>query len=1105
MSNLRRLSLVLAVSVLFNVGLTALWLRARRAAILPSVAKVTLREEKTESPTVDVQFTTDMPTGKVDPSNPPVLFTPPVAGKSTYTWQSPRLLAVSLDDSVLTPGKTYQTRARDGLQDARGLVVDARARPFVSPALRLTGPIEVERVSENSTRLVLPLNGLVFPRNLASKTTLSYMWQDKPATSTTSTVQAEYAHRAILMVNHPPGLKKATVRIAAKLKAKDADIGTLEEIEQEIKLVPHLRFTRAWCPSRNSRELSIRFSTTTRLKQEGLSERIEISPPARVSIATGYRGLTLSGGDLKPRTFYRITFRKGIQGLLSTVLEEDTTFTVITGRFSPSLEFLSSGPLLPRSRKAELLARLSSVEEATFTAWRVYPRNYVEYFTRDWYSRYSSGRHASYGTQLRSVTFKPQMEGGKQEVRTVPLDELLQGQTTGLFVIEGKTGDNDKRNRRRVILTDIGLGVVQDRDSILVWALSLADGTPLANCQIDIYTDKNLPIGSARTGRNGTALITHGKLPKGEAPYLVTARLGDDASMLLLDGSGDHNQVPFALKGRPYPKHAYEAFVYTERGICRPGERIIAAALVRDDGRLRSAADLPVELRVRDPLGRVLRRIPRTLNADGFATARFEIPFDARTGGYSIQVAMPGDGPVWGETRFTVGCYRPDQIRTTFELDKPQYEIPKEKITATLDGRFYFGPPASDCQANFRWEFTQRPFRPKGYEDYTFGDEQRGALRSAGDRVKAKTDEKGRAQLVFLPKPKGLPAAAWGIGLTAELIAPSGATVSARQNATLHVYPFYLGIKRLWKREEPPKGNILRFSWAAVSPAGKEVAPGEKVSCELHRHEYIYTLRERSHGFVREWAERWVPVAKGEVPNSTTGARGTFTVPAPRAGSYRLTITGRDNVSASTRFWYSAGDAEFARPASPTALLLETDKPAYAPGETAMVSFHSPVAGQALLCLSGKTALRTVPIAVQAGRNVVPLPLPATVPYASLFVSATVVCRFKDGHDATRRLFGLGRITLVQDKRRLDVALDVAATARPNGKLPVTIRLRSGDVPSRGTVQLLAVDEGVLALTAYRTPDPFAHFFGPRSCSLTFADAYNQVFTDLSGEYGDAS
>ena len=211
-SNLRRLSLVLAVSVLFNVGLTALWLRARRAAILPSVAKVTLREEKTESPTVDVQFTTDMPTGKVDPSNPPVLFTPPVAGKSTYTWQSPRLLAVSLDDSVLTPGKTYQTRARDGLQDARGLVVDARARPFVSPALRLTGPIEVERVSENSTRLVLPFNGLVFPRNLASKTTISYMWQDKPATSTTSTVQAEYAHRAILMVNHPPGRFPGSLR-----------------------------------------------------------------------------------------------------------------------------------------------------------------------------------------------------------------------------------------------------------------------------------------------------------------------------------------------------------------------------------------------------------------------------------------------------------------------------------------------------------------------------------------------------------------------------------------------------------------------------------------------------------------------------------------------------------------------------------------------------------------------------------------------------------------------------------------------------------------------------------------------------------------------------
>lgn len=1101
MFTVRRLSIALALSLLLNGVIATLWWQARRAAILPGVARVEADTGEDGQSILTVQFSSDM---RLDEEAVPVELTPPVAGDVASHWETPRLLRLEFPDNNLIPGKTYLLSPREGQTDARGLPLAQRSTPLMSPPLCQTQPVQIERVSATSSRLQFTFNGLVFPEDLARRVTVTYRRSGKQETIRAEAVQAEYTHQPILTLHHPDLLAEATLAMAPGLKAKDGDCGIEEETLETIKLVPHLEISRVWCPEWESGQLSIRIQSTAAIERDGLQEKIEITPPAEFEIQQEWEGLRLLG-NFAPRTFYRIVFRQGIRGVMATTLEADTTFTVVTGRHAPALNFLTSGPLLPRSRKTELHVRLDSVQEATFTAWRVYPRNYVDYLRGEW-GWWRRGRQERYGTKLHSVTFTPRLkEGVIGEVRTVPLDELLAGETTGLFVIEADGGAYCAQDVRQIILTDIGLGVVQESRGLLVWALSLADGHPLADCTVKAYSSKDKELGTAQTDATGAALIEYGALPEDESLYLVTAQRGDDLSMLTLDRGTYHNQIPFALNGRPYPQHAYEAFVYTERGICRPGERIIASALVRDDAGLQAAAGLPVELRVLDPLGRVLRRIPRVLDADGFATARFEIPFDARTGGYTVQAAMPGNGSVWGETRFTVGCYRPDQIRTTLQLDRPAYQQGVDSVQAVLDGHYYFGPPAADCPVAFRWDYRQLPFAPQAYADYTFGDAGRRSAKPDGETEKEKTNEQGRANFTFRPTPKGLPAAAWGLTLTAELVAPSGVTVSTTESAVLHHYPFYLGVKPLWQPDAPPANGILTFAWVAVAPDGQSVTPPAAVSCELSRHEYAYVLRQDGPNYIRDWTEQWIPVAKGAVPESQTAASGTFTVACPCPGSYQLILQTRDNVRTTYTFWYSAGNGEFARPASPTALELTTDQAAYQPGTTARVSFSSPFAGQALVCLSGQRTIQTVAVPIQAGTNTVDLPIPPTVPYGSLFVSATLVGPPKDGHDATQRYFGLGRLTIVQDDRRLNVVLAAPDEVRPGSPLPVRLTLRSGETPAAGTVQVLAVDEGVLALTAYRTPDPFAYFHGPRSCSLRFADVYDQIFPDLSGQFGDAS
>jgi uncharacterized protein YfaS (alpha-2-macroglobulin family) len=108
------------------------------------------------------------------------------------------------------------------------------------------------------------------------------------------------------------------------------------------------------------------------------------------------------------------------------------------------------------------------------------------------------------------------------------------------------------------------------------------------------------------------------------------------------------------------------------------------------------------------------------------------------------------------------------------------------------------------------------------------------------------------------------------------------------------------------------------------------------------------------------------------------------------------------------------------------------------------------------------------------------------------------------GPDDGAPAFRVGSVQLVADVSDRHLTVQVkpdAAVKRPGDQLEVSFDVRDGKKrPARAELTVFAVDEGVLSLTGYRTPDPFARMYAPVGLSVWTIDARGRLAREASGE-----
>ena len=531
-------------------------------------------------------------------------------------------------------------------------------------------------------------------------------------------------------------------------------------------------------------------------------------------------------GDFKPGKAYTVTIRKGLRaGRL--VLPRSARRRVIFPDIPPEFRFLGEGFYLPRSMPPVLTLKSINLSKATVNLTKLYPQNVVE-FVRDGYLDYMPA--------FTGKRFPPkviQIKGERNRWTTTRLDlaKLLGKAPLGTFCVTVSNPERVWQNEQVLLqITDLGLVSRCSDKNILVWVVSLTTGTPVEGSSVRLLSRTNRVIAEGKTNEKGVVLF-EGPFEKTaeEEPFLVEAKLGDDQAFLSLSRMLAQ-QEDGSFGRRDYPKGSYEAWVWTERGVYRPGEVVNVYAVVRDRY-MSSSKSFPVRFEIVRPDRKTWKIFNTKLSSDGTCHASFSFPKYVPTGPYRIRVLGPEESVI-GSRKILVEEIKPDRLRVRAYIEEKELRG-GEKAHLHVSALHFFGKPASGNTVQAYLELIPTSFRPEGCKSYKFSNsEAENKDQSLSFLLGTKKlDENGEA--VFeVELPAGpLCSQVYTAIFSCSVIEEGGRAVTCKVFKPLHLYEAYLGVAL--KTPSPSVGREVTFSIVALNPEGAPSSISQAVVLSL--------------------------------------------------------------------------------------------------------------------------------------------------------------------------------------------------------------------------------------------------------------------------------
>jgi uncharacterized protein YfaS (alpha-2-macroglobulin family) len=582
-------------------------------------------------------------------------------------------------------------------------------------------------------------------------------------------------------------------------------------------------------------------------------------------------------------------------------------------------------------------------------------------------------------------------------------------------------------------------------------------------------------------------------------PYLITVAAGSDFCFLELT----RRQIAtsdFEVDGAAFLEHGYEAFLYNERGVYRPGETAHLAGIVRSEN-MAVPTPFPVLLRVKGPDERILEEQRATLNEQGGIEFSISIPDYAKTGKY-VAMLLIGENDEIGRTNFNVEEFVPDRMKVTLATKKDEYQ-PGETIAIDVEAMTLFGPPASGRRVQADIEIESFTFSPTKWKSFTFHDEKKSFEKIRTDLGDQVLDDNGRFQYTYaLPKDFDVPSALRGI-LSSTVLEPGGRGVSAYRSVIIHPYQAYVGLRQAKEGyAEPNQRTDMEF--IVLNPDEQPVS-GRKVEVTFYRiywHSILKKVDAQGHyRYTSEEVEDQV-----DQFTVTSGANiGNFAVTPEEYGRYR--VVAKDMASgASASLWFYASGWGYAPWAmdNPDRIELDLDKEKYLPGDKAKVQVRAPFAGKLLLTVEREKILSQRMVTLT--ENTATLEIPITDQFKpNAFISAHLIRSTESlERDTPVRAFGVVPLMIDNSANKLNVELNAPDEIRPNSKLTVDFKV-SGQNAGTPFVTMAAVDEGILQLTDFQSPDAHGYFFGKKRLAVETHDIYGVVLPEIKAGASSAS
>ena len=669
-------------------------------------------------------------------------------------------------------------------------------------------------------------------------------------------------------------------------------------------------------------------------------------------------------------------------------------------------------------------------------------------------------------------------------------------------------------------ITDIGVTFKTSRENILVWATSLQDGAPKANAKVELRDQKNRILWTGITDGQGVAIAP------GLSQLKVTPKYRWDRPVVYAFISSENGDAVIASNWNdgiePWRFNINFAYnsednnfltsIFTDRGIYRPGEKVYVKGLTRQQKNgqwtlptLKEGTLTVTNSREEEILKKTIPYI-----SNGSFDFSFELPEESVTGSWDIHFAAAND-QARSDYSFRVEAVKQADFAVHLHSLKENY-VGGEKAEFSGSAEYLFGAPVAEGKAKWTLRMSNAWFRPDGYDEYEFTpyflqNEQEDSNKIL---VESSGTLNAQGQIHF---ETNLPKVTQRQLIYAELgvQAPTGEQLFSRTQIPLNPADFYIGAKMdRWAVEQGEKASA---NLIALTPEGKPFGPVQ-IKVEIEKEEY-FSVRKMGLAGRLEWVSdrklKKIDTQKFTIPQQ--GADFAF-VPK-EAGMYRVILSAKDKQGREVRSGYTLtayGQGEaYWRQNDDDILLLKQDKDEYIAGETARIVVQSPYKqATALVTIERNGVLAHWVKQIHSGADYVDIPIkPEYAP--NVFVNVTLVsgrsekpAYDKDGLDLAKPQGKTGYAQLNVSRHEREIKTTVSTSKKqylPGEEVTLELNTTVQDKPVPADVTVMAVDEGILALTGYKMPNLLNVFYAPFRLSVSTAD--NHVFLIGQRNFGE--
>lgn len=660
---------------------------------------------------------------------------------------------------------------------------------------------------------------------------------------------------------------------------------------------------------------------------------------------------------------------------------------------------------------------------------------------------------------------------------------------------------------RNFLGSNIGLLAKRDNTGKMnIVTTDLRTAKPMSGVEISLYNFQNQRIDTIKTDQHGFASLTD----KGVPFYLSAKKVrGKDSSGKNQVQMGYLKMSPGAALpvshfdvGGYKMKNGVKGHIYGERGVWRPGDKIHLVLVVEDKNRVLPKQH-PVSMSLINPRGQVVQTLNNNQPVDNMYRFDFQTEENAPTGNWRVRALLGGRE---FSKRLKIETVKPNRLKVELDLGGEILKPGAAPLQGKLFAQWLHGAKADGLKADIEVRFSPVKTQFGRFNDFVFDDPTREFSSENTAFVEGVLDQDGYLQFSKVLQAGDSAPGMLNAYFTSRVFENGGDFSISQSKFTFHPYQNYVGIKL--PKGDQTRGMLLTDTDHVVEVASLDADGNqsslEQVEVSLYKIHWKWWWDQSADSLARYAnASTHHRLQHGVIKTVDGRGQWTFNVKYPDWGRYLVRACDLTGKHCSAKVVYIdwpgwAGRAQEQSGPGASVLNITADKTEYTVGETAMVTLPKASQGRALLTLeNGSRILQQKWLQVTEDQKPVPVPITSSMA-PNIYVSVTLIQPHQDkDNDRPIRLYGITAIKVTDPKTRILPVIKAADEWTPDSTVEVKVSEQQGQPM---TYTLAVVDEGLLGLTNYKTPDLHKQFYKKEALGVQTWDLYDAVLNAYGGK-----